>query len=51
LGRRFTGKLIAGIVLVIIGAAHIFGWVTWWPLILIAVGLGLIISYFYGVRS
>ena len=51
LGRRFTGKLIAGIVLIIIGAAHIFGWVTWWPLILIAVGLGLIISYFYGVRS
>ncbi len=39
-----TGKLIGGSVLVIIGAAYVFGMVTWWPLILIAVGLVIIFT-------
>lgn len=39
-----TGKLVAGAVLIVIGASHIFGLSTWWPLILIAVGLILLIS-------
>ncbi len=51
ISQRFTGKLIAGIVLIIIGAAHIFGLVTWWPLILIAVGLAMIVSYFHGAKK
>jgi len=49
--QRFTGKLIAGIVLIIIGSAHIFGLVTWWPLVLIAVGLAMIVSYFLGGKK
>ena len=39
-----TGKLIAGLVLVIIGGAHLIGFLEWWPLILIAVGVGLLLS-------
>ena len=39
-----TGKFIGGAVLVIIGAAHIFGMVSWWPLILIGVGVIIVIS-------
>jgi len=39
-----TGKLIGGSVLAIIGAAYVFGMVTWWPLILIAVGIIIIVT-------
>ncbi len=42
--QQGTGKLIGGVVLIIIGSAHIFGMITWWPLILIAVGIILLIS-------
>jgi hypothetical protein len=41
-----TGKLVAGAVLIVIGAAHIFGLSTWWPLILIGVGLILLVGSF-----
>ena len=44
LRHQGTGKLIGGAVLIIIGAAHIFGMVTWWPLILIAIGIILLIT-------
>lgn len=39
-----TGKLVAGAVLIVVGASHIFGMSTWWPLILVAVGLILLLS-------
>lgn len=39
-----TGKFIGGAVLVIIGASHIFGMVSWWPLILIVVGVVIVVS-------
>lgn len=39
-----TGKLIGGSVLAIIGAAYVFGMVTWWPMVLIAVGLVIIFT-------
>ena len=39
-----TGKFIGGSILVVIGAAHVFGWFTWWPLILIVVGLILVVT-------
>lgn len=42
--RPITGKLIGGVVLIIIGAANTFGMVSWWPLILIAVGIIIIFS-------
>jgi hypothetical protein len=38
------GKLVGGAVLIVVGAAHIFGMSTWWPLILIGVGLVLLVS-------
>jgi hypothetical protein len=39
-----TGKFIGGGVLIIIGASHIFGMVSWWPLILIVVGVVIVVS-------
>lgn len=44
LRHQGTGKLIAGAVLIVIGTAHIFGRITWWPLILIAIGIILLIT-------
>ena len=44
-GRRGAGgKVIAGLILVVIGGAHLVGFEEWWPLILIAVGVGVLIS-------
>jgi hypothetical protein len=43
---RYTGKLIGGAVLLVIGAANAFGMVSWWPLILILVGVFLLFSSF-----
>ncbi len=39
-----TGKLIGGVVLIIIGGAFIFGFTRWWPLIIIAVGVVIIFT-------
>jgi hypothetical protein len=39
-----TGRLIAGLVLIIIGGAHLIGFLDWWPLILIAIGVILLLS-------
>ncbi len=44
--RRYTGKLIGGAVLAVIGGASVFGMVSWWPLILIVLGLFLILVSF-----
>lgn len=42
--RQDKGKLVIGTVLVIIGGAHIVGMVSWWPLILIAVGIIIVFT-------
>lgn len=42
--RDITGKLIGGFVLIFIGGSFIIGWSNWWPLILIAVGVGILLS-------
>lgn len=42
--QHTSGKVIGGIVLIIIGASNIFGMLTWWPLILIAIGIVILIS-------
>jgi len=42
--RQDKGKLVIGTVLVIIGGAHILGMVSWWPLILIAVGIIIVFT-------
>ncbi len=46
-GRGVTGRLIAGLVLIFIGGAYLFGLQEWWPLVLIAVGAAVIISSFF----
>ena len=44
-GRKgASGKVIAGLILIVIGGAHLVGFQEWWPLILIAVGVGVLIS-------
>jgi hypothetical protein len=43
---RYTGKLIGGAVLLVIGASNAFGMVSWWPLILIVIGVFLLFSSF-----
>jgi hypothetical protein len=45
-----TGRLIAGLVLAIVGGAHLVGFEEWWPLILIAVGIGLLLSPLFGKK-
>lgn len=42
--HQHRGKLIVGTVLIVIGGAHILGMVSWWPLILIAVGIIIIFT-------
>jgi cation transport ATPase len=49
--RHVFGRLIAGVVLVIIGAAHLYGFVTWWPLIIIGVGAVILLSALFGRRK
>jgi hypothetical protein len=54
--RSFTethhraGRFIAGLILIIIGGAHLIGFVEWWPLILIAVGVVVLISPLFGKK-
>jgi len=50
-GRKGAGgKVIAGLILMVIGGAHLVGFEEWWPLILIAVGVGVLISGFFRKR-
>ncbi len=38
-------RVIAGIALVIVGAAFLIGFSQWWPLVLIAVGVAILIAF------
>jgi hypothetical protein len=49
--KDVQGKLIGGLILSTIGAFFVFGLVNWWPLILIAVGIIVIVSGFFKSRS
>ncbi len=42
--KDIRGKLIGGFVLIFIGGSFVIGWSNWWPLILIAVGVGILLS-------
>ncbi len=42
--ETISGKLIAGLILIGLSAGHILDFENWWPFLLIAVGLGIIIS-------
>lgn len=49
--QDITGKLIGGVVLIVIGGAFQFGMSNWWPLILIAVGVILLFSSLWKVKK
>jgi uncharacterized membrane protein YhhN len=42
--RPILGRLIAGLVLICIGASNIYGLREWWPLIIVVVGI-LLLAY------
>ncbi len=42
--KDIKGKLMGGFVLIVIGGSFVTGWSNWWPLILIAVGVGVLLS-------
>jgi len=42
--ETISGKLIAGLILIGLSAGQILEFENWWPFLLIAVGLGIIIS-------
>ncbi len=44
-GRKaIGGRLVAGPILIVIGGSQLIGFEEWWPLVLIAVGIGVLIS-------
>jgi fatty acid desaturase len=49
--KPVSGKLIAGVVLIAIGAFNIYGLVSWWPLIIIGVGVIILFSGLFRVRK
>ena len=44
--RPMFGRILIGVILICIGIGFVYGLVTWWPLIVIAVGAAIII---YGI--
>ena len=47
-GRRgIGGRIVAGLILAVIGGSRLIGFEEWWPLILIAVGFGVLESAFF----
>lgn len=49
--RPVFGKLIAGLVLIAIGASNIYGFVNWWPLIIIGVGVIILFGGLFRIRK
>jgi Ca2+/Na+ antiporter len=49
--RPVFGRLIAGLVLIAIGAFNIYGLVSWWPLIIIGAGALILFSAFFRQRK
>lgn len=45
------GRIIPGFVLIFIGIAFLYGWSQWWPVILIAVGVIILISLIFRRRK
>jgi hypothetical protein len=46
-GARFGifGRVIAGIILIVVGSAFYYRMETWWPLILVVIGVALLVRY------
>jgi Ca2+/Na+ antiporter len=49
--RPVFGKLIAGLVLIAIGASNIYGLGEWWPLIIIGVGVVILFNALFRIRK
>ncbi len=49
--RPIFGKLIAGVVLIAIGASNIYGLGSWWPLIIIGVGVVIFFNAIFRSRK
>jgi Ca2+/Na+ antiporter len=49
--RPVFGKLIAGVVLIAVGAFNIYGLVSWWPVIIIGVGVFILFSALFRIRK
>jgi hypothetical protein len=41
-----VGKFVPGIILLLVGVAFVWGFGTWWPLVLIGVGAVMLIGFF-----
>ena len=42
------GRLVVGLALIYIGFASYYGFGEWWPLALIAIGIGILVKAFWG---
>jgi len=49
--RPVFGKVIAGLVLIAVGASNIYGFGTWWPLIIIGAGVMILFSALFRIRK
>lgn len=52
-GNAATGSLVWGLVFTVVATIFLFNllWDTWWPAILIAVGVGILAGYFLRSRT
>ncbi len=48
--RPMFGRLIAGLILIVVGVAFITDIGNWWPLILIVIGLAILLKVFFRRR-
>jgi hypothetical protein len=45
------GRIIPGVILICVGIAFIYGWDMWWPLVLIAAGVAVLLTLVFKRRS
>jgi Ca2+/Na+ antiporter len=48
--RPVFGKVIAGLVLIAVGFSNLYGFGTWWPLIIIGVGVVILFNALFRIR-
>lgn len=45
--RPVFGRLLVGLVLICIGVVSVSGWAAWWPLVVVAIGVAILV---FGIR-
>lgn len=52
-GAQATGSLIWGLVLTVVASIFLFNllWEIWWPAILVAIGVGIVVGNILGART